>query len=96
MRFLGEQLGQLTLVRLQSEIESTTEIKQVTELLEREPAIARSLAVRHPYIAPSYILQAELLRCDRKNPQQLLFESALMVSLEGIAVDMRNTGWLHH
>ena len=47
---LGEDraLGQLTRVRLQSAIENISEIKQVTELLEREPAIAAlSLSAIH-------------------------------------------------
>lgn len=91
---LGEQhaLGQLTRVRLQSAIENISEIKQVTELLEREPAIARSLAVRHPYMEPLHIVQAELLRRDRESPQQPLVERALMASVAGIAAGMRNTG----
>ena len=91
---LGEDhaLGQLTRVRLQSAIESISEIKQVTELLEREPAIARSLGVRHPYMEPLHILQAELLRRDRESPQQPLVERALMASVAGIAAGMRNTG----
>ena len=85
-------LGQLTRVRLQSAIESISEIKQVTELLEREPAIARSLAVRHPYMEPLHVVQAELLRRDRESPQQPLVERALMASVAGIAAGMRNTG----
>jgi phosphoenolpyruvate carboxylase len=91
---LGEQhaLGQLTRVRLQSAIENISEIKQGTELLEREPAIARSLAVRHPYMEPLHIVQAELLRRDRESPQQPLVERALMASVAGIAAGMRNTG----
>lgn len=91
---LGEEhaLGQLTRIRLQSAIESISEIKQVSELLEREPAITRSLAVRHPYMEPLHILQAELLRRDRESPQQPLVERALMASVAGIAAGMRNTG----
>ena len=91
---LGEKhaLGQLTRVRLQSAIENISEIKQVTELLECEPAIARSLAVRHPYMEPLHIVQAELLRRDRESPQQPLVERALMASVAGIAAGMRNTG----
>ena len=91
---LGEEhaLGKLTRIRLQSAIESISEIKQVFELLEREPAITRSLAVRHPYMEPLHILQAELLRRDRESPQQPLVERALMASVAGIAAGMRNTG----
>ena len=85
-------LGQLTRVRLQSAIESISEIKQVAELLEREPAIARSLAVRHRYMEPLHVAPAELLRRDRESTQQPLVEYALMASAAGIAAGMRNTG----
>ncbi len=53
----------------QPAIENISEIKQITELLESEPAIARSLAVRHPYMEPLHVVQAELLRRDRESPQ---------------------------
>ena len=85
-------LGQLTRSRLALAVRCISEIKQVSELLEREPAIARSLAVRHPYMEPLHILQADLLRRDRANPKQPLVECALMASVAGIAAGMRNTG----
>jgi phosphoenolpyruvate carboxylase len=85
-------LGHLTRQRLSSVIQTISEIKQVDDLLEREPAIARSLAVRHPYMEPLHILQAELLRRDRENPGQPFVERALMASVAGIAAGMRNTG----
>ncbi len=85
-------LGQLTRSRLRLAVWCISEIKQVANLLEREPAIARSLAVRHPYMEPLHILQAELLRRDRENPEQPLVERALMSSIAGIAAGMRNTG----
>jgi phosphoenolpyruvate carboxylase len=91
---LGEEhgLGQLTRSRLMLAVWCISEIKQVGDLLEREPAIARSFAVRHPYIEPLHILQAELLCRDRQNPEQPLVERALMASVAGIAAGMRNTG----
>ena len=73
-------------------IESVTEIKQVNKLLARDPAIARSLAVRYPYLEPPHILQAELLQRDRELPEQPMVERALMASVAGIAAGLRNTG----
>ena len=91
---LGDEhgLGQLTRSRLMLAVWCISEIKQVGDLLEFEPAIARSFAVRHPYMEPLHILQAELLRRDRQNPGQPLVERALMASVAGIAAGMRNTG----
>jgi phosphoenolpyruvate carboxylase len=87
-----QALGELTRSRLSTVIQAIASIKQVAELLERDPAIARSLAVRHPYMEPLHILQAELLRRDRELPEQPLVERALMASVAGIAAGMRNTG----
>ena len=44
---------------------------------------------------PFHILQAELLRRDRESRQQPLVEGALIASVAGLAVGMRNTA-LHH
>lgn len=87
-----QELGEWTRSRLSTVIQAISSIKQVTELLERDPAIARSLAVRHPYMEPLHILQAELLQRDRELPEQPLVEQALMSSVAGIAAGMRNTG----
>jgi len=87
-----QALGEWTRFRLSTVIQAIASIKQVAELLERDPAIARSLAVRHPYMEPLHILQAELLRRDRELPEQPLVERALMASVAGIAAGMRNTG----
>ena len=86
------RLGEVTRSRLSQVIESIAEIKQVNKLLDRDPAIAHSLAVRHPYLEPLHILQAELLRRDRELPEQPMVERALMASVAGIAAGMRNTG----
>jgi phosphoenolpyruvate carboxylase len=86
-----QELGEWTRSRLSTVIQAIASIKQVAELLERDPAIARSLAVRHPYMEPLHILQAELLRRDRELPEQPLVERALMASVAGIAAGMRNT-----
>ena len=65
-----QELGEWTRSRLLTVIQAIASIKQVAELLERDPAIARSLAVRHPYMEPLHILLAELLRRDRELPEQ--------------------------
>ncbi|NOU29661.1 MAG: phosphoenolpyruvate carboxylase, partial [Polyangiaceae bacterium] len=66
------------------------------ELLDGEPRLAKSIALRNPYIEPIHRLQVELLRKVRSYaegadlPHQL--ESALLLSLHGISAGMRNTG----
>jgi Phosphoenolpyruvate carboxylase len=85
-------LGQRLRSRLAIGIEAVLEIKNISGLLENDPTIARALAVRHPYLEPLHVLQAELLRRDRDLPSDPRVEYALQASVAGIAAGMRNTG----
>ena len=63
-------------------------------LLRHEPHLRRSIDVRNPYIDPIHRVQVELLRRRRKTegePEPAL-ERALLLSIQGIAAGMRNTG----
>lgn len=55
------------------------------------PVLARSIDLRNPYVDPLNVLQAELLRRFRAEPDPRL-EDALIVTINGIAAGMRNTG----
>ena len=85
------RLGEVTRSRLSQVIESIAEIKQVNKLLDRDQQLP-TLAVRHPYLEPLHILQAELLPARSELPEQPMVERALMASVAGIAAGMRNTG----
>lgn len=68
-------------------------LKRITgepRLLERNPQLRRSIALRNPYVDPMSFLQVELLR--RKRQGQPHCERPLLLSLNGIAAGMRNTG----
>ena len=60
-------------------------------LLEREPELKRNLALRHCYVDPLNLLQAELLRRNRAGEDAIIGD-ALLVTINGIAAGMRNTG----
>jgi phosphoenolpyruvate carboxylase len=68
-----------------------------TELLEDNPALSRTLAIRDTYLLPLHHLQITLLnrvREDRKNnvePEPEL-KRALSITVNGIATGLRNTG----
>ena len=85
-------LGQQLRARLGQAIALIQRVKGTQSLLQHDSGIARSLAVRHPYLEPLHILQAELLRRDRQSPLDPVVERALMASVAGIAAGMRNTG----
>jgi phosphoenolpyruvate carboxylase len=59
-------------------------------LLERNPTLKRSIQLRNPYVDPLNLIQAELVRRKRLgNPDT---SRALLLTLNGIAAGMRNTG----
>ncbi|WP_027460903.1 phosphoenolpyruvate carboxylase [Deinococcus murrayi] len=63
------------------------------ELLAGEPRLRESIRLRNPYIDPIHRIQAELLRRARAEPGgEEAFERPLLLSLQGIAAGVRNTG----
>ena len=61
------------------------------EILEEHPVLKRSIAVRNPYVDPINVVQAELLHRLRTEQDSHLLD-ALVVTVNGIAAGMRNTG----
>jgi phosphoenolpyruvate carboxylase len=69
------------------------EITSQAELLDHQPTLQRTLRVRAPYIDPLNYLQIALLERYRSecDPDPLL-ERALLLSVNGIAAGLKNTG----
>jgi phosphoenolpyruvate carboxylase len=70
-------------------------ITRTDHLLDRHPVLQRSIARRNPYVDPLNYLQVDLLREYRQThsperKEQLLH--ALLLSVNGVAAGMRNTG----
>jgi len=89
LRPVGEDLRS----RLSATIAAVLEVTGHADLLENNPVLRRSIAVRNPYVDPINLVQIELLRRLRQpgppNPQ---ISKAFMVTVNGIAAGMRNTG----
>ncbi len=62
------------------------------ELLEDNAVLRRSIEVRNPYVDPINLVQVELLRRVRQDPEDQRVHEALLVTVNGIAAGMRNTG----
>ena len=62
----------------------------VSQLLERQPMIRRSIDLRNPYVDPMNALQVELLRRHRAGDESA--QLPLLRSIAGIAAALRNTG----
>jgi len=61
-------------------------------LLEANPVLRRSIDVRNPYVDPINLVQVELLRRLRAPDQDPALFDAFVVTVNGIAAGMRNTG----
>jgi phosphoenolpyruvate carboxylase len=79
--------------RLQDTVNAILDTTGSRELLEENPVIRRSIEVRNPYVYPINLVQIELLRRLRsgsaEDPQ---IRQAFMMTVNGIAAGMRNTG----
>jgi len=62
------------------------------ELLEANPALSRSLRNRSPYIDPLNHLQVELLRRYRSGETHERIKRAILMTINGIAAGLRNSG----
>ena len=62
------------------------------DLIESNPVLRRSIDVRNPYVDPINLLQVELLRRVRDEPDDEAARAALHVTINGVAAGMRNTG----
>jgi phosphoenolpyruvate carboxylase len=81
--------------RIQEEHERTiTEIQRLTGtgILDRLPILQRTLAVRDYYLDPLNLLQVALLERRRGGESDDDLERALLLTVNGIAAGMRNTG----
>jgi len=54
--------------------------------------LRRSIDVRNPYVDPLNIVQADVLRRFRESSEDAALRDALLVTVNGIAAGMRNTG----
>jgi len=90
-------LGHILRHRFLKMIELVNQVKKQSVIQQENPQFQGSLNVRNPYTDPLHYLQAELLRRDRQCEEEghesvHLVETALKVTMAGIAAGIRNTG----
>ncbi len=83
--------------RIRAEYEAATrsllDIVQHERLLETDGTLARSIALRNPYVDPMSLLQIRLLRVYRStNEPDVNVANAIRLSINGIAAGLRVTG----
>jgi phosphoenolpyruvate carboxylase len=92
-----QDLGAMLRLRLQRAIAAVVEVTGHQQLLADNPVLRRSIDVRNPYVDPINLLQVELLRRLRAAPdanaeETVWLRRALLVTINGVAAGMRNTG----
>jgi phosphoenolpyruvate carboxylase len=97
------ELGRALRARLRKATEAVLQITGHARLLEENPVLRRSIDVRNPYVDPINLVQVELLRrlrsaaggegeagAETEAVRELRW--ALLVTINGVAAGMRNTG----
>jgi phosphoenolpyruvate carboxylase len=87
LRALGQELR----AACRRTVATIVRAKQEEQLLDGDPELRRTLELRNPYVDPLNVLQAELLLRARASDDQRIWD-ALLVTVNGIAAGMRNTG----
>lgn len=86
------ELGAELRRRLDRASHALLEVTGHRELLEENPVLRRSIDVRNPYVDPINVVQVELIRRLRHGEDDPRLRHAFMVTVNGIAAGMRNTG----
>ncbi|MBK5259721.1 MAG: phosphoenolpyruvate carboxylase [Thermoanaerobaculia bacterium] len=84
-------IGQRLRARLALTVQLVLEVTGHKRLLESNRVLRRSIDVRNPYVDPINLVQAEILRRYRVSNDPAL-RDAFVVTANGIAAGMRNTG----
>ena len=87
LRPVGEELRG----RLARAVDGVLRVTGHRELIESNAVLRRSIDVRNPYVDPINLVQIELLCRLRRDPDPRV-KRAFMVTVNGIAAGMRNTG----
>jgi len=73
-------------------VDALEKILGTKERLADNPALARSLKHRFPYIAPLNYLQVELIRRHRSGMTDDEIREGILMSINGVSAGLRNTG----
>ena len=94
------KLGKRIFARIEAEWQRTNEalslITGEKDRLASNPALARSIEHRFPYLDPLNHLQVELMRRYRHrkegDPENARVQTGIHISINGVAAGLRNTG----
>eukprot|EP00882_Tetradesmus_deserticola_P002991 GHRQ01003176.1.p1 GENE.GHRQ01003176.1~~GHRQ01003176.1.p1 ORF type:complete len:1130 (+),score=552.97 GHRQ01003176.1:118-3507(+) len=88
----GKKLGSELRQKFTDTVRAICEVTGHSRLLETNSSLRCLIEMRNPYIDPINILQVEILRRARADPRNPRLREALLITINGIAAGMRNTG----
>jgi phosphoenolpyruvate carboxylase len=90
------ELRELVFGKIRAEHRRTIEMHRLVtgqqDLLADNPALARSVFNRFPYLEPLNHLQVELLRRYRSGEDDELVQRGILLTMSGLASALRNSG----
>jgi phosphoenolpyruvate carboxylase len=92
---LAERMVTTITAEYQRTVAIIREVAMITEILDAQPVLQRAIRRRNPYVDPLSYIQIEALRRLRAAPaeaDQEGLETAVLMSINGIAVGLKNTG----
>jgi phosphoenolpyruvate carboxylase len=87
-----QPLGHECRDRLARAVSALLQVTGHRYLLEGNPVLRRSIDVRNPYVDPINLVQIEVVRRLRQGEHDPRLHDAFVVTVNGIAAGMRNTG----
>ena len=87
-----QPIGQELRDRLARAVSALLLVTGHSHLLEGNPVLRRSIDVRNPYVDPINLVQIEVVRRLRHGDHDPRLHDAFVVTVNGIAAGMRNTG----
>jgi phosphoenolpyruvate carboxylase len=87
-----QPLGSDLRVRLARAIDAVLQVTGHRKLVETNRVLRRSIDTRNPYVDPINLVQVELLKRLRQSPESEELRRAFVITVNGIAAGMRNTG----
>ena len=87
-----QQVGRDLRDRLARAITAVLDVTEHRELVETNRVLRRSIDTRNPYVDPINLVQIELLKRLRDSPDAEELRRAFVITVNGIAAGMRNTG----
>ncbi len=94
-----QEIAETTFGTVGAEYEATVRticrVAEIDDILDAQPVLQKAIRQRNPYVDPLSYIQIELLRRLRAAPdeaEQEELETAVLMSINGIAAGLKNTG----